>query len=306
MDFHVFAYLSKDSHQTRVEQLVTRFGVVPPNSGYRNYLKSPSVFLDHLHRGIYTDFVEHEPGRARPLATVVSTGEGVHKQFTFEVTGAFSPERKRLAELPVRSEAQEKMLDTLSNATQTYVGDHGFSSAQPNQLSLAKEGWVVITLGSFVITDDHARRGGRDGDEMHREQRNALFEILSTLEPDFAFSANEDDYELWHEGSIEYFPPLEPWRYLWSFVVFGPERVRMVGRETLMSAPATEVYPLDDVVVLQAFDYLFHPREQDGVNYRERERQACELMKYLGVALPYTTFVSAKDLSSCNEEDSVL
>ena len=300
MRFHIFAYLPYEDHQALLEHLVAQFGTPPATPGYRDYLKVPANFLKRLTRGIYTDFVEHGPNRARPLATAVAAGEGVHQRFTLELAGSFSPELRRLSGLSMRNKEQEPALATLTGALQTYAGNHGFSSAQPNQLELAEAGFVVVTFEGFVITNDYARQQGRDGDAMREEQRTALLDMLRILKPDFAFSANEDDYELWHMGPIAYFPPVDPWRYLWSFMVFGPKCVSVVGRSTLMSAPATEIYSLGDAIFLQSFDYLFHPLENNHVDYREREACACELLKHLGVTLPYTTFVSAKDLSSCN------
>ena len=299
MKFHIFAYLRFTDHQASIRRLVSQLGATPQNTGYKSYLKSPTDFLRGLAEGIYTDFVENEPNKVRPLSTVVSVGEGVHQRFTLELAGVFSPERKRLTALSARDESQELTSSALTNATQTYEGKHGFSSAQPNQRSLAEAGWVVATLEGFVITDDYARRVGMNPDTIRSEQRDAVLALLNELDLYFAFSANQDDYELWHEGPIIRFPPEEPWRYLWSFTVFGPELVGEIGRTSLMNAPATEIHSSGNSVALQAFDYCFHPREIAAPNYHERELRACELLRDMGFTLPYTTFVSAKDLHFC-------
>lgn len=308
MQFHVFAYLPFDNHQAGIDRLIAEFGVAwpyPPKANIGEYYKTPDDFRERLAQGIYTDFLDSEPNKPRPLAMIVATGEGRHQRFRLELAGVFSPERKRLSALADRTDAQEQTLNALKRATHTYIGGGGGSSAQPGQLALAEAGWVVVSLEGSIIPGTRHNRGDRDLDEVRSEQseqRDAVIAMLRTLGPDYAFTANEDDYELWHMGPIKYFPPEEPWRYLWNFMFYGERRLSEADRATLLSAPATEVHALENAVALQTFNYHFHLGEVPDMDYESWGERACKLMGHLGVELPYDTFINVTGLSACNEK----
>lgn len=292
--FHAFVYLPKQVHNVRLKEFVYRFGAGPTYPTYKNYLKTPETFLKALDLGVYTDFFERGPGVPRPLAMSVQSAEGAspYLRFVLEVDAIFSPERDRLQSLSHRSDEQETRLAALNRAQRTFEGKAGFAMAEPNQAALADEGYVLVTIGGDFLGDHHGREMGIDSAALRQEQRNSLITMLDTLAPDYAFFANQNDYELWHMGPIERFPPTEPWRYLWLFMVFGSPLIEQFGQARLLTTPAFKREQSGaGLIYIQPFEAIFHPYEVLEPDHTARKEQKNLILQHLNLIMPYSTFL---------------
>ena len=192
-------------------KLVERFGV-EPQASYRGFVKHPEEFIELLQRGVYTDFVENEPGVPRPLAVSVQRREGDRQlRFKLWLDGIFSPELERLRSLAHRTVQEEAHLAGLERAQSTYAGKHGHSMAVPNQAAIARQGHVLVSIGGDFYTGTELMRieGTQtiiDAVTQRRQQRTSLITMLDVLLPDYAFIANWIVEELYYPKLTSYVP----------------------------------------------------------------------------------------------------
>lgn len=257
-------------------------------------------FSKALHAGIFMR--QGEEGLNSLRLSFPQTGRltGLPR-LTLTLEGIFSPAlRTRLQPLAPGEAA------TLRGLYEPYEGDSGYSTAAAGQPTLAEAGrFVVAALNGQVIWRP------RDGDEtagVHAEtQRKALRSFLlgwlDRVQPTYAFITNQEDFQLWHEGDMAQFPPPDPWRYVWSLMVYGTQLAREGGLPGTVLTDLHGVVALSAVTpgglaVIQPFDFLLHPHEQHrladarmGELHLHRQRALKTLQRYLDVALPYSTFL---------------
>lgn len=294
MKFHVFIYLSKSSSRMQLKQLVNRFGIMPKDKGYLGYLKSPEQFIEALDHGIYASLFDEHPHLTLPLTTVLQDADlASYMHFTLAVDAIFSPELTRLLDPPMRAAAQDQLIALLERGQSTFDGPAGYSMAKAGQAQIAQAGFVLATLEGTLVLDDHAGHLGiADPEGLRQAQRDIIVEMLDTVLPDYAFIAQQNDYELWHMGSIRYFPPVEPWHYLWSFMTYGTRLAEQFGRDFLEAAPAAEIFVSPTGLIhMQPLDFTFHVWEHGALPFPERRQRAVDLRKYLGVELPYSSYI---------------
>ena len=281
MNFHLFTYFSSESYVTPLRELVQVFGSTSNQKQSFGYNKTPKEFLAAFEKGIFACLENLLQGKPRPLATVISLGEGNHQKFSIEIDGVYSPEIARLSKLKSLTEEQEEILASLKLSQQSYEGPHGFSSSQPGQLLIKEQGGLTISFEGYVPSSLLRQAF---------EVEEAIIKILIMLQPDYAFVANEEDYELWHMGDIQFFPPVEPWKYYWNTMFFGADLSQRIGRSKLLNSPGHKSIELGKGIYLRPLDYLIHQRESK-VDKFERKEQASALAKYLDLKFPYSTYL---------------
>lgn len=314
MEFRIFAYLRQDTLVERVAQLVNTFGIQPPWRGYKNFYKSPAQFLQILHIGILTDWQENTSGIPSPLATFLQIVDNEpnycgYLRVELEIEPVFSQ--------IVHPQSQEILapakLAALEKGYNQQIGHHGFMNAEASQGEIAKQGkYVIATLQSSILFNcdrdctKPARSGARElqlsnSPRIRAKQLQTLVSILDILQPDYAFAANQADYELLHMGDIRIFPPLAPLRYLWSLMAYGTELITQIGQSTLRSTPAHRIVETaKGLLLIQPADFLFHPgetgqrdenREQRLLRHKKRQQQMMKVANHLKLKLPYETFI---------------
>lgn len=155
-------------------------------------------------------------GRPRPPAwekTLFERAKGEWPEMRFHLPQAFA-----------HSVTQFSILFYAPLTTQLSTGRH---VPLPPSMQGSQE-WGLVTANAAQVR--------------HSEQSDMSWflgkarQVLDILQPDFAFA--DVDTTLY-----KYLTP-EPWACAWPLMVFGPERVKQLGRDTLLDAPAWKVEEL--------------------------------------------------------------
>lgn len=199
--------------------------------------------------------------------------------------------RPELAVLPNEDEPE------LAKWTRTpFIGKSGFTTAQVGEQEVARSGFATLAIEGYwhyQRSSDIARlkeEGTPEGVKVIEQVRRDITAFLEVISPYYAFVSNCSDYPLWHTGPLTHFPPPTPWRYLWSFMSYGPELSAEIGRSKLLSTPAVRLEEHGNRIDIQPLTWLTRPVERPKMREHERAHAVCD---HLGLQLSFEAIANS-------------